>query len=135
MPDKVVDASAIAAMLFGEPEGKVIAGLLTNNRLLAPELLKYEIGNICWKKIKRAPEQREALEMAFELFSRMRIDYRPVDVTATLKMAETTGLTFYDAANLWLATSFKATLITLDQALWAQGCSMIDVAPSQKFEK
>lgn len=129
MPDKVVDASAVAALLFGEPECETIAKLLSGSRLMAPELLKYEVGNICWKKIKRTPEKREVLEKAFELFGRMRIDYYPVDVTATLGLAEITGLTFYDASYLWLAKSKEAQLITLDHMLSAKGQSMVTIAP------
>ena len=36
---KVVDASAIAALLFGEPEAEAIAGQLGDARLVAPALL------------------------------------------------------------------------------------------------
>jgi uncharacterized protein with PIN domain len=35
MAVKVVDASALAAPLFGEPEAEAIAGLLANARLVA----------------------------------------------------------------------------------------------------
>ncbi|MFY8094354.1 MAG: type II toxin-antitoxin system VapC family toxin [Niveispirillum sp.] len=69
------------------------------------------------------------LEKAFELFGRMRIDYYPVDVTATLGLAEVTGLTFYDASYLWLAKYKEAQLITLDHMLSAKGQSMVTIAP------
>jgi uncharacterized protein with PIN domain len=40
---KVVDASALAALLFGEPEAEAIAGRLDNARLVAPALLAFEL--------------------------------------------------------------------------------------------
>ncbi|MGA8757178.1 MAG: hypothetical protein WB611_12790 [Stellaceae bacterium] len=36
---KIDDASALAALLFGEPDGEAIAGRLDNARLVAPALL------------------------------------------------------------------------------------------------
>jgi uncharacterized protein with PIN domain len=43
MAVKVVDASALAALLFGEPE----AERLGNARLAAPALLGFELANVC----------------------------------------------------------------------------------------
>jgi uncharacterized protein with PIN domain len=39
MAVKVVDASALAALLFGEPEAEAVAGRLGDARLAAPSLL------------------------------------------------------------------------------------------------
>ena len=58
MPTKiVVDVSAIAAVLFGEPEGSRVAEQLGDSSLVAPTLFSYEIANICWKKLRRYPEK------------------------------------------------------------------------------
>lgn len=46
MPVKVVvDASAIAAVLFGEPEAPKVAERLGDSALLAPTLFSYEIAS------------------------------------------------------------------------------------------
>jgi uncharacterized protein with PIN domain len=47
MPAKVVDASAIAALLFGEPEADAVAAQLAGSRLVAPGLLPFELANVC----------------------------------------------------------------------------------------
>jgi len=47
MAVKVVDASALAALLFGEPEAEAVAGQLSNARLVAPGLLAFELANVC----------------------------------------------------------------------------------------
>ncbi|MFV3128406.1 type II toxin-antitoxin system VapC family toxin [Niveispirillum sp. KHB5.9] len=130
MPDKVIDASAIAALLFGEPEGQTIAGLLKGCGLVAPKLLRYEIGNICWKKIRRTPSQRDALEAAFDLFTRLRVDYRPIDAIEVLAMATAKHLTFYDATYVWLAKAHGLELVTLDKPLGLKASSMVTVLPT-----
>jgi len=57
---KVVDASALAALLFAEPEAETIAERLEGARLAAPSLLYLEVANVCLTRIRRRPGQREA---------------------------------------------------------------------------
>lgn len=57
MPVKVVDTSAMGAMLFGEPVGGQIATRLRECRLVAPALLPLEVMNIYMKKLNRHPAQ------------------------------------------------------------------------------
>ncbi|MGQ0584227.1 MAG: PIN domain-containing protein, partial [Reyranella sp.] len=52
---EVVDASAIAALYFGEPEAEAIADRLAEAKLIAPTLIRFEMSNIAVKKIVRAP--------------------------------------------------------------------------------
>ena len=42
----VVDASAFAAFIFQEPEGRVIATRLNGASLSAPTLLKFELASV-----------------------------------------------------------------------------------------
>ena len=58
---KVIDASTVSAVLFGEPEGQLIADRIGEELLAAPSLLAYEVANTCWKKLRRHPEQRTEL--------------------------------------------------------------------------
>ncbi len=116
---KVVDASAVAAILFGEPEAEAIAERLTGARLAAPSLLDYELANVCLIKIRRQPAQREALRAALRLAQRLKVEIVAVDQAATLDLAEATGLTAYDASYLWLARSLDGELVTLDRKLAA----------------
>jgi predicted nucleic acid-binding protein len=116
---KVVDASAVAAILFGEPEAEAIAERLTGARLAAPSLLGYELANVCLTKIRRQPARREALRAALRLASRLKVEIVAVDHAATLDLAEATGLTAYDASYLWLARSLSGELVTLDRKLAA----------------
>ncbi|GAB4373640.1 MAG: hypothetical protein Kow00128_23310 [Deltaproteobacteria bacterium] len=119
MPDKVVDASAIAAILFGEPMGARIAGTLEGFRLAAPDLLDYEVSSVCLRKIGLHPDRREGLLIAYRLLPRLSIDRYSVDTEAAMLLAEETGLSVYDASYLWLARTLQAEIATLDRRLAA----------------
>lgn len=114
----VVDASAIAALLFAEPRADEVADLIAGSFLVAPTLLRYEIGSVCLKKLRRYPAQRDALLEAHSMLDLLGI--QEVDVplrNEVLLLAEREGLTVYDTAYLWLARSLRAHLVTFDQAL------------------
>jgi predicted nucleic acid-binding protein len=117
MPVKVVDASALAALLFGEPEADAVAAQLSHARLVAPALLGFELANVCLIKSRRHPEQQPALSAAFRLRDRLAVEEVAVDHDAALQLAHATGLTAYDASYLWLARHLEADLVTLDQQL------------------
>jgi predicted nucleic acid-binding protein len=116
---KIVDASALAALVFGEPEAEAIATILEGARLAAPSLLDFELANVCLTKMRRHPEQREALRTAFHLAGRLAVETVAVDHAAALDLAEATGLTAYDASYLWLARAVGGELVTLDRKLAA----------------
>ena len=117
MPVKVVDASALAALLFGEPDGEQISARLDGARLMAPALLSFEVGNVCLVKIRRRPGQRDALLAAIAILPRMGIETVEIDHGAALLLAEQAMLTAYDASYLWLAEALGAELVTLDRRL------------------
>ena len=121
MAVKVVDASALAALLFDEPEATAVADRLEDGNLVAPALLSFEIASVCLKKLRNNPQQREALLAAFALYARMPIEILEVDHADTLQVAEALGLSSYDAAYLWLAQKLAAELVTLDRRLQTAG--------------
>lgn len=117
MPVKVVDASALAALLFGEPEAEAVAVQLADARLIAPTLLRFELTNVCLVKMRRHPAQAPELKAAFRLRDRLAVEEVAVDQDETLDLAASTGLTAYDASYLWLARQLGAKLVTLDGQL------------------
>lgn len=119
MAVKVVDASALGALLFGEPDGAAIAERLRAADLIAPALLPFEVANVCLKKMRRHPDQRDALMLAFGMLDRMEVGVVLVDQGEALALAERSGLTAYDANYLWLARRTGSELVTLDRQLEA----------------
>lgn len=114
---KVVDASALAALLFAEPEAEAVAARLEGARLVAPGLLAFELANVCLVKARRRPDQREALLTAHGLRGRLNVEEVAVDHGQVVALALASGLSAYDASYLWLARALGAELVTLDKAL------------------
>ncbi|MFI5197823.1 MAG: type II toxin-antitoxin system VapC family toxin [Thermoanaerobaculia bacterium] len=119
MPVKVVDASVIAAIVFGEPDAERAATLIGNAELVAPPLLRFEVTNTAWKKIKRHVKQADLIVAGLRLALELDIDYVDVDHEAVLDLAVEKGMTAYDASYLWLSRTLKAPLVTLDERLSA----------------
>ena len=114
---RVVDASALGAMIFGEPQAERIARLLSRGPLAAPALITFELASICLKKLKAHPEKKPLIIEAFGYAARLSIEHIDVDHAAVISLAEETGLTTYDASYLWIARELGAQLVTLDRKL------------------
>jgi predicted nucleic acid-binding protein len=113
----VVDASAIGAIAFGEPEGPALAAALRGETLIAPALIDYELSNLAVKKTRRSPASAPQIAMALDAALALPISRTPVPGLDAFAVAWRTGLTAYDAAYLWLAQSRDLELVTLDAEL------------------
>ena len=113
----VVDASAIAAIAFGEPEGPTLAAHLAGETLMAPGLVDYELANIAWRKARAHPEVIASVRAALEAAMHLPIARVSVPAVEMFRIAHETGLTAYDASYLWLARTHDAELVTLDKQL------------------
>lgn len=113
----VVDASAVAAVLFAEPGHESVARQLQGQALHAPTLIDYELASVTLKKLRRVPADAEALLGALHTVRRLRLKRLQPDMVQVLALAAVTGLTPYDASYLWVAQSMGLPLITLDRDL------------------
>jgi predicted nucleic acid-binding protein len=117
--DKVVDASVVAALVFGEERGQEAAEVLDGHRLLAPNLFPYEMASVYRKKVLATPVQRENLRAGLLDGLRLGIELTPVPVAEVADLALAKGVTVYDAAYLWLAATLEVELVTFDADLAA----------------
>ena len=124
MDVKVVDASAVAAVLFFEPEAEIVRPRIAAAKLVAPTVLEYELVNVCLKKMRRHPDFRPQWQQAHRLRARLRIEHVDIDFGDLLELAGDTGLTAYDASYLWLARELHAELVTLDRRLAAAAAAI-----------
>lgn len=117
MTDKVVDASAVVALLFNELTQEKIVARLRGASLHAPDLLEYEVANACLKKVRASPDERQMLLQAFSLLDALSIALERVNLPEAIALAEKMRLSLYDASYLWLARAIGVELVTLDGKL------------------
>jgi predicted nucleic acid-binding protein len=114
----VVDASAVAAVLFDEPESEPILASVAG-ALVAPSLLLYELASVCLAKLMRHPAEAATIMARYRLFLDLDIEVIEPDWTTLPPLAREWSITAYDAAYLQLALTRKANLVTLDARLAA----------------
>ncbi|MGD8360296.1 MAG: type II toxin-antitoxin system VapC family toxin [Gemmatimonadota bacterium] len=117
----VVHASALAALLFGEPSGPEVVQRLDGRALFAPTLLRYEVASVCLRKAREEPGKERKLRKALGLLPGLGVQEVQVPPEGLVDVARSTGLTPYDAAYLWLARELGVELVTLDTRLEAVG--------------
>ena len=117
MPDKVVDASVIAALVFLESRAEEARNLLRDATLFAPVILPYELASVARKKTKELPSRR--LDIADGLLDALSLGVRlvPMDPLELLELALATNLSVYDAAYLQTARRLGCALVTFDAKL------------------
>jgi len=117
MPGKVVDASALGALVFGEPDAEKVAKQLSGSALAAPELLWFELASIALKKTAKHPASADQIREAFRMARLLAIDLLAVDHLEVIDLAAKARLTTYDASCLWLARKLGWELASLDKRL------------------
>ncbi len=112
----VVDASAIAAVVFDEPEAAPVVASVAG-ALIAPSLLRYELASICATKLSREPRRSKLILSRYGLLASLEVEYAEPDWETLPLLARQWELSAYDAAYLQLALARKAPLVTLDSRL------------------
>jgi predicted nucleic acid-binding protein len=115
--DKVVDASALAAVIFAESSLPVVEPLIVGHQLFAPYLLRSELTNVCVKKLRAEPAQRDTILGLFSIAWDMPISFHDIEPRDVLILADRLRLSAYDASYLWLARNLGIELVTLDDRL------------------
>lgn len=126
----VVDTTALADLLFND--GKLRESALklqsVDPEWICTGLVRYELGNVAWKMmVFGGLEQADAqpgLEGAGEVLTEV---VQEVDWLAVLSIAVEAGLSYYDAAHVWLARVRGLKLWTRDKQVLRE-CSDVAVA-------
>jgi predicted nucleic acid-binding protein len=118
MGARVVDASVLAALAFGESRAEEALRLLDGEELFAPNLLIFEITHVAVKKIRSAkPQDSRLILEALSLALNLDIRWVDVDCHAVARLALDTGLTAYDANYLYISRLLGIPLATFDERL------------------
>lgn len=119
MAAKAIDASALVAVLLVEPEAAALVVRLEGCELVAPALIEFKVGNVCWKRAQREPAKAWFYQQALQELAALDLIVHAIDAQAVWQLALQTRLTFYDASYPWLARSLGVELVTLDRTLAA----------------
>ncbi len=117
MEARVVDASVIAALVFGEPGSEEAERLLGDRALFAPFLMRYELAQVAVKKASRRPRKKRLILDALALAYDLDIEWVEVDFRAVAELALDEDLTAYDACYLFVSRSLGIPLVTFDMRL------------------
>jgi predicted nucleic acid-binding protein len=122
MADLIIDASLASAWCFPDERTDYTNGVLraisSSMEAFAPSLWAYEVRNSVLMGLRRGRISRADAEGFLDSLADLNIHLAdPVSYDAVFKLAETNGLTVYDAAYLDLAIREGAELATLDDAL------------------
>src|SRR3954463_15067941 len=119
MPDKVGDASALAAIAFAEPGANAVIDAIDGYRLHPPHLVVFELVNVAGKRAGRQPAASALFVEALEVLQGLGLRYRGINQEEVVRLGLTTGLSAYDASYLWLSRVLDMPLVTLDRKLGA----------------
>lgn len=117
--DIVIDTSALIAVIVGEPERKRIVELTTDNTIIGPGSIPWEIGNAFSAMFKQDKLTLDEAKKGFEIFLNIPLRYVEPDFVNALKISRQTKMYAYDAYFLDCAVRHKAPLLTLDRRLLA----------------
>ena len=116
----VVDASVAVKWFLPEARSDIAARLLTSAHvLLAPELMRLEVGNSLLRAVRRGMIAQEIAIEAMERLSPPRLRFEPTGeiADAAFKLAGQWGGTVYDALYVLIAGSVGAVVATDDHEL------------------
>jgi len=115
--DKVVDASALAAVTFLDSDFAAMDARLDGATLHGPTLLRLEMASVCLKMLRlRTAERAVILRQYTSSLETPIVEHQP-DYPQVLVLAEQHRLTAYDACYLWLTKQLNCELVTLDARL------------------
>jgi predicted nucleic acid-binding protein len=116
-----VDASALAAVVFQESQEEAVTRQLDGALVFAPDLLKFELTSVAWKKLRTRPADASKIlsALSIALDGRWNLQWQDVHTTDVVLLAHVTGLSVYDASYVWLAGWLGADLVTLDARIAA----------------
>ena len=121
MSQLVVDSSVVVKWYVPEVHSAAAVALLASGRrLLAPDLLVPELGNVLWKKVRRGEltaAEAEAIANTFTIHPPLILRPSALLLPSALDIANQYDRTVYDALYVALAVAERARLVTADDRL------------------
>ena len=113
----VADTSVIIAVILNEPMKSKIIEKTKGQELIAPDSLKWEIGNAFSAMFRQNRLTIDEAQKGLVIFDSIPLRYIKPDFVNALKISKQTNMYAYDAYFLDCAIRHKAPLLTLDRKL------------------
>jgi len=112
--DIVADASAFLAVVLNEAARDSIIQRTAGRRIVAPEVLPYEIGNALVVVRKKGRLSDAQILRAYDSAQRIAVTLLPVTIPHAVKLAMQFGIYAYDAYYLQCCVENRLPLLSLD---------------------
>ncbi|MDR1786251.1 MAG: type II toxin-antitoxin system VapC family toxin [Spirochaetaceae bacterium] len=119
--EKVIDASAIMAIILNEPSRDKVIAWTRGAALVSPEMIDAEIGNGLINLFRRHKIAEADLLTAYQRFTEIPLRKVNAGITGALKIACRYGIFAYDAYYLEAASRLGLPLVTLDGSMAQTG--------------
>jgi len=113
----VVDTSVIIAVILDEPEKARCIELTLGAELIAPQSLRWEIGNAFSAMFKRKRLSLKDALNAIQVYEGIPLKFADTNIGEALKLSEKYSIYAYDAYFMVCALKCHAPFLTLDHAL------------------
>ena len=112
--DIVADASAVLAVVLNEAARDSIIKRTADCRIVAPEVLPYEIGNALVVVRKKGRLSDAQVLRAYDSAQRIAVALLPVAIPRAIRLAMQFGIYAYDAYYLQCCIENRLPLLSLD---------------------
>ncbi len=108
--------SVLFKFLVPEENSDRAEALAASSKLIAPEIIFAEVGNVLWSRIRSGGFDLEAGQILLERLSSFNLEARPVRPLVARALAIANGLdhAIYDCLFLALAESIAVPFVTAD---------------------
>lgn len=113
----VIDTSVIIAVASNEKHKDRLVSITLGQELIAPQSVRWEIGNAFSSLLKRKMISLNSALSAMEICLSIPIRYADLEPDECLKIASEFNICAYDAYILRCAIKYKSSLLTLDKSL------------------
>lgn len=129
----VIDTSAIIAVIAEEPEKARLIELTKGATIVAPPLVKWEVGNAFSAMLKRSRLTLEQAVDTIDVYNSISMEIVEINLKDAIRLAGKYNIYAYDAYILQCAIEYELPLISLDKDLVEfakrEGIQVIEVTP------